>query len=68
MPVLFRNDKVILYEEDFQSKINWKSMEPVWYVWTIDGQGFWHWPNNDEDHTVYYSLDEAKVAFLLESI
>jgi hypothetical protein len=67
MAVLFRTDKAVLYKEEFQDKRNWKSMEPVWYVWKIDDQGFWHWIN-EEDHSVYHSLDEAKVAFLLESI
>jgi len=38
-----------------------------WDIYKIDEKGFWHWiDENNPKH--YYSLEEAKIGFLLESI
>jgi len=68
MAVIYRNEKAVLYKEDInyvgKLKATW---DEVYYVYSILEDGRWVWPENLAGKT-FRDLQEAKTAFLLESI
>lgn len=68
MAVIYRNEKAVLYKEDInyvgKLKATW---DEVYYVYSIKTDGRWVWPENLVGKT-FRDLQEAKTAFLLESI
>ena len=60
--VICQTDKLVLWQLGPD-----QTQEKRWDIYKIDEKGFWHWiDENNPKH--YYSLEEAKIGFLLESI